>query len=149
MVSFFSRALPLIRCVNRSYKHPLPPLLYGYHVNGPRRVLAGGWSSGTVRLLSSSREMSVKEMETNPISSSSSDGLLKEEQNKGGARAGFRRWTAEEDMLLREGVEELGEKWVEISKRYLPHRSEEGMRIRWTNVLRPDLKSGAWSAEVE
>eukprot|EP00981_Chlorochromonas_danica_P010876 scaffold3512_cov223-Ochromonas_danica.AAC.4 len=147
--SFLSRGLPLMRCANRSYKHPLPPLLYGYHVNGPRRVLAGGWSSGTVRLLSSSREMSVKEMETNPLSSSSGDGLLKEEQNKGGARAGRRMWTAEEDMLLRKGVEELGEKWVEIFRRYLPHRSRETVGNRWNNVLRPDLKSGAWSAEED
>eukprot|EP00981_Chlorochromonas_danica_P001887 scaffold389_cov189-Ochromonas_danica.AAC.1 len=144
--SFFSRALPLMRCVNRSFKNSLPPSHY-CHVNGPRRVLAGGWSSGTVRLLSSSREMSMKEMETNPISSSSSDGLIKKEQNKGGARAGFRMWTAEEDMLLRKGIEELGEKWVEISKRHLPHRSNQDVRNRWTNVLRPDLKSGSWSAE--
>eukprot|EP00981_Chlorochromonas_danica_P011786 scaffold4264_cov158-Ochromonas_danica.AAC.1 len=140
--SFLSRALPLMRCVNRSYKHHFPPLHYGYHVNGPRRVLAGGWSGGTVRLLSSSREMSMKEMETNPLSSSSSYGLLKKEQNEGGAREGKRRWTAEEDMLLRKGVEELGGKWVEISRRYLPHRSDKDVLIRWNEVLRPDIKSG-------
>eukprot|EP00981_Chlorochromonas_danica_P012326 scaffold4837_cov163-Ochromonas_danica.AAC.7 len=146
--SFLSRALPLMRCVNRSYKHHYP-LHDDYHVNGPRRVLAGGWSSGTVRLLSSSREMSVKEMETNPLSSSSGDGFFKEEQNKGGVRAGRRKWTAEEDMLLRKGIEEMGEKWAEISRRYLPHRSENHVGNRWYRALRPDIKSGAWSAEED
>eukprot|EP00981_Chlorochromonas_danica_P004128 scaffold805_cov308-Ochromonas_danica.AAC.1 len=146
--SFLSRALPLMRCVNRSYKHHFP-LHDGYHVNGPRRVLAGGWSSGTVRLLSSSREMSEMDMETNPFSSSSGDGLLKKEQNDGGARAGVRMWTAEEDMLLRKGVEELGEKWTEISRRYLPHRSDNDVRNRWNRVLRPDITSGPWSAEED
>eukprot|EP00981_Chlorochromonas_danica_P014382 scaffold7885_cov175-Ochromonas_danica.AAC.4 len=138
--SFSLRALPLTRCATRSFKHPL---------NGPRMMLAGGWSGGTVRLLSSSREMSVKEMETNPLSSSSGDAMLKKEQNEGVARAGVRMWTAEEDMLLRKGVEELGEKWTEICRRYLPHRSVKTLHIRWNNVLRPDIKSGAWSAEED
>eukprot|EP00981_Chlorochromonas_danica_P010750 scaffold3378_cov175-Ochromonas_danica.AAC.2 len=146
--SFLSRALPLMRCANSSYKYHYPSH-DGYHVNGPRMVLAGGWSSGTVRLLSSSREMSVKEMETNPLSSSSSYGVLKEKQNEGVARAGVRMWTAEEDTLLRKGVEELGEKWFEISKQYLPHRSASNVLIRWNNVLRPDIKIGPWSAEED
>eukprot|EP00981_Chlorochromonas_danica_P004870 scaffold978_cov172-Ochromonas_danica.AAC.1 len=115
--SFLLRALPLMRCANRSFEHPL---------NGPRMMLAGGWSGGTVR-----------------------DGLLKEEQNKGGVRAGVRKWTAEEDMLLRKGVEELGEKWTEICGQYLPHRSDNNVLHRWNNVLRPDLKIGAWSAEED
>eukprot|EP00981_Chlorochromonas_danica_P008432 scaffold2193_cov179-Ochromonas_danica.AAC.11 len=147
--SFSSRALPLMRCANRSYKHHVTHHYY-YHINGPRMMLAGGWSGGTVRLLSSSREMSVKEMETNPLSSSSGDGLLKKEQNKGIARAGRREiWTAEEDMLLRKGVEELGEKWTEISRRYLPHRSLKTLHSRWTFDLRPDIKIGPWSAEED
>eukprot|EP00981_Chlorochromonas_danica_P007425 scaffold1729_cov173-Ochromonas_danica.AAC.1 len=124
--SFLPPGLPLTRCVNRSYKHPLPPPHYGYCVNGPRRVLAGGWSGGTAR-----------------------DGLLKKEQNEGGAREGKRRWTAEEDTLLRKGVEELGKKWSEISRRYFPHRSNRDVGSRWNSALRPDIKSGAWSAEED
>eukprot|EP00981_Chlorochromonas_danica_P006163 scaffold1299_cov153-Ochromonas_danica.AAC.1 len=147
--SFLSRALPLMRCANRSNKNAHHVHYYYYHVNGPRRVLAGGWSSGTVRLLSSSREMSEMDMETNPFSSSSSCGVLKEEQNEGGARAGVRMWTAEEDMLLRKGVEELGVKWTEICRQYLPHRSNIDVGIRWNNALRADIKIGPWSAEED
>eukprot|EP00981_Chlorochromonas_danica_P011279 scaffold3837_cov197-Ochromonas_danica.AAC.1 len=125
--SFLPRGLPLTLCANRRYKHHLPPpLRYNYHVNGPMMVLAVGWSGGTAR-----------------------DGLLKEEQNKGGVRAGRRKWTAEEDTLLRKGIEELGEKWTEISRRYLPHKSNNDVRIRWNNALRPDIKIGPWSAEED
>eukprot|EP00981_Chlorochromonas_danica_P006923 scaffold1504_cov172-Ochromonas_danica.AAC.11 len=94
--------------------------------------------------------MSEMDMETNPFSSSSGGGGSKEEQNEGGARAGGRKWTAEEDTLLRKGVEEFGEKWTEIAKRYFPHRKNpDSLRTRWVSALRPDLKKGPWSSEED
>eukprot|EP00981_Chlorochromonas_danica_P003077 scaffold610_cov169-Ochromonas_danica.AAC.13 len=115
-------------------------------------VLTGGWSGGTVRLLSSLTEISMKDTDTksNPLSLSSPNIPSKEQQVKGRTRAGHRKWTAEEDMLLRKGIKEIGEKkWMEIARRYLPHKTSNDIFKRWTNSLRPDIKTGAWSAEED
>jgi hypothetical protein len=60
-----------------------------------------------------------------------------------------RKWTSEEDELLRKGVEEVGEgKWTEIARKYLPQYTGNQCRSRWTYTLNPNLKKGSWTKEV-
>lgn len=58
-----------------------------------------------------------------------------------------RKWTPEEDLLLKKGVEELGEQWSAISKQYLPHRDRKSLLGRWDSI-QPDHKAGPWKPEV-
>lgn len=61
------------------------------------------------------------------------------EQKKG-------RWTREEDDLLRQAVEELGDKqWSTVAQR-VSGRSSVQCLHRWTKILKPGLVKGPWSA---
>lgn len=61
----------------------------------------------------------------------------------------FIKWTAEEDSALRSLVTELGEKeWKSIASRMI-HRSPLQCLHHWTDVLRPGIVKGAWSAEED
>eukprot|EP00981_Chlorochromonas_danica_P010804 scaffold3414_cov183-Ochromonas_danica.AAC.10 len=59
-----------------------------------------------------------------------------------------RKWTPEEDLLLKKGVEELGKQWSAISKQYLPHRNRKSLAARWDS-FQLDLKTGAWEPEED
>ena len=59
-----------------------------------------------------------------------------------------RKWSEEENELLRNGVEELGlQKWAVIARR-IKGRTGADCRIKWERSLRPDLVKGRWSREV-
>ena len=57
------------------------------------------------------------------------------------------KWTAEEDELLRDGLNELGNEWTEIAKR-IKGRTGRDCNHRWNNCIRPDIIKGHWSTEV-
>jgi hypothetical protein len=62
-----------------------------------------------------------------------------------------RPWTKEEDDRLRNAVKVLGEqKWTKMSQNIFSFsRTAQQCRQRWTKVLRPGIKKGAWSAEED
>ena len=60
-----------------------------------------------------------------------------------------RKWTAEEDDLLRKYVLIYGEKqWRKIAE-HIPGRTSIQCLHRWTKILRPGLVKGPWSAEED
>ncbi|XP_014491051.2 transcription factor DUO1 [Vigna radiata var. radiata] len=59
------------------------------------------------------------------------------------------RWSREEDEVLRDHVKENGARnWSIVSKR-LCQRTGKSCRHRWFNKLKPNLKTGKFSAEEE
>lgn len=58
------------------------------------------------------------------------------------------KWTEEEDDLLRDSVNELGNEWVEIAKR-IKGRTCQDCHHRWNRGISPDLVKGHWSPEVQ
>ena len=58
-----------------------------------------------------------------------------------------RKWSDEENELLRNGVEELGNQWAGIARR-IKGRTGTDCKIRWERSLRPDLVKGLWTAQV-
>ena len=70
------------------------------------------------------------------------------EDNRKVSESGLRgKWSEDEDELLRDGVNELGKQWTEISRRILGRTGVDCCR-RWEYYLRPDLIKGSWSSEV-
>eukprot|EP00924_Labyrinthula_sp_SR-Ha-C_P005923 maker-scaffold_14-snap-gene-9.34-mRNA-1 protein AED:0.09 eAED:0.09 QI:0/0/0.33/0.33/0/0/3/281/503 len=60
-----------------------------------------------------------------------------------------RKWTAEEDYLLRNAVNRLGEKnWKQIAQ-LVPGRNHVQVLQRWKKVLKPGLVKGHWSPEED
>lgn len=62
--------------------------------------------------------------------------------------AGKRKFTPEEDELLKRLVEEYGQNWEVISTKMesrLPRQAKE----RWYHYLRPDVRRDAWTREEE
>jgi len=60
-----------------------------------------------------------------------------------------KKWTKEEDDLLRQAVREFGEKqWKEIAQR-IPGRNHVQCLQRWKKVLRPGLKKGHWTDDED
>jgi Myb-like DNA-binding domain len=57
------------------------------------------------------------------------------------------KWTKNEDNLLKQLVEQYGEKWELISSE-LKDRSDIQCQQRWTKVVNPDLIKGPWTKEV-
>jgi hypothetical protein len=62
-----------------------------------------------------------------------------------------RPWTDEEDNRLRDAVKMLGEhKWTKMAQSQFSHtRNAQQCRQRWTKVLRPGIKKGAWAREED
>ncbi|KAM3262247.1 hypothetical protein ACQJBY_052758 [Aegilops geniculata] len=59
-------------------------------------------------------------------------------------------WTALEDRLLTEYVQQQGEgSWNSVAKLTGLRRSGKSCRLRWVNYLRPDLKRGKITADEE
>lgn len=59
------------------------------------------------------------------------------------------KWTAEEDLVLRSAVAELGTRnWRSIAKR-LPKRTEVQCLQRWQKDLKPTLVKGPWTAQED
>lgn len=57
-------------------------------------------------------------------------------------------WTAEEDELLRNAVQQYGGRnWKKISDQ-IPDRTDVQCLHRWQKVLRPGLVKGPWTPEV-
>ena len=57
-------------------------------------------------------------------------------------------WTAEEDELLRNAVQQYGGRnWKKISDQ-IPERTDVQCLHRWQKVLRPGLVKGPWTPEV-
>jgi myb proto-oncogene protein len=70
------------------------------------------------------------------IRSSADDGTIK--QIKG-------NWTTEEDLILKQKVEEYGlKKWKEIAT-FLPGRIGKQCRERWYNNVDPNLNKEKWT----
>ncbi len=69
----------------------------------------------------------------------------------GGERKAGCKWTAKEDVRLREGVAAVGEcNWEVISGQFLHGlRSAIQCSHRWSKVLRPGLVKGAWTKEED
>lgn len=60
-----------------------------------------------------------------------------------------KKWSAEEDELLRRAVGELGERqWKDIAER-IPGRNHVQCLQRWKKVLKPGLKKGHWTEEED
>ena len=61
------------------------------------------------------------------------------------------RWTKEEDIKLREGIDKLGEQnWKAIAQEYLGNnRTDIQCLHRWKKVLKPGLVKGPWSTEED
>lgn len=57
------------------------------------------------------------------------------------------KWTKTEDNLLKQYVEQYGEKWDLIASE-LKDRSDIQCQQRWTKVVNPDLIKGPWTKEV-
>ncbi|KAE8782529.1 hypothetical protein D1007_44198 [Hordeum vulgare] len=67
---------------------------------------------------------------------------------QGGWRKG--PWTALEDRLLTEYVQQQGEgSWNSVAKLTGLRRSGKSCRLRWVNYLRPDLKRGKITPDEE
>lgn len=60
-------------------------------------------------------------------------------------RAAFRKWTADEDAILRDWVATRGPKLWSLCARLFPDRSPTQCRERWKNSLDPSIKKGDWS----
>uniref|UniRef100_A0A7N0UNE8 Uncharacterized protein n=1 Tax=Kalanchoe fedtschenkoi TaxID=63787 RepID=A0A7N0UNE8_KALFE len=59
-------------------------------------------------------------------------------------------WTAEEDLKLREYIEQHGAgNWRTLPENAGLQRCGKSCRLRWTNYLRPDIKRGRFSFEEE
>nr|QJQ28877.1 MYB transcription factor 2 [Helianthus tuberosus] len=57
-------------------------------------------------------------------------------------------WTAEEDMLLKNCVENFGEgKWHLVPLRAGLNRCRKSCRLRWLNYLRPNIKRGGFDKD--
>ena len=60
-----------------------------------------------------------------------------------------KKWSPEEDELLRRAVGELGERqWKDIAER-IPGRNHVQCLQRWKKVLKPGLKKGHWTEEED
>jgi hypothetical protein len=55
-------------------------------------------------------------------------------------------WTPEEDLILYEKHEELGNRWTEIAK-FLPGRTDSLVKSRWNSTLRANQKESCAIAE--
>ena len=58
------------------------------------------------------------------------------------------KWTKEEDIKLKQLVEEYEEKWELISQHF-PDRSDYQCQQRWTKVVNPHLIKGPWTKEED
>jgi myb proto-oncogene protein len=86
------------------------------------------------------------------FSDSISDSMLGEDgtgrRSMGNSSIGRAKWTKNEDNLLKQLVEQHGEKWDLISKQ-LPERTDIQCQQRWTKVVNPDLIKGPWTKEED
>lgn len=57
------------------------------------------------------------------------------------------KWTKQEDNLLKQMVEQYGEKWELIASEF-KDRLDIQCQQRWTKVVNPDLIKGPWTKEV-
>merc|ERR1712196_476118 len=61
------------------------------------------------------------------------------------------RWSAQEDALLTQCVEQYGPKWIEIGEQHFPNRKHEAIRKRWRTIRTDDAKRGCqhqdWTPE--
>ncbi|KAA8499528.1 Myb-related protein P [Porphyridium purpureum] len=71
--------------------------------------------------------------------------------NASGERTIRRRWTADEDELLRRAVAEHGARdWVSLAHRYFPARTSKQLRARWVYYLQdPDRKQAPFTDEQD
>merc|ERR1712178_583516 len=44
------------------------------------------------------------------------------------------RWSAREDTLLTQCVQQYGPKWIEIGEKHFPNRNHEALRKRWKKI---------------
>ncbi|GLV39724.1 Myb oncogene-like [Carabus blaptoides fortunei] len=68
-------------------------------------------------------------------------GIVRKSINKG-------RWSKEEDIRLKQLVEEYRERWELISQHF-PDRSDVQCQQRWTKVVNPELVKGPWTKEED
>lgn len=60
-----------------------------------------------------------------------------------------RKWSLEEDEILKESVSKLGKKsWIRVAA-FLPNRSPKQCLQRWNFALSPKIKKGRWSKEED
>lgn len=72
-----------------------------------------------------------------------------EEQRQSIARHRQGKWSPEENQLLTEAVQRLGEKqWTKVAAE-VPGRSSVQCMHRWSKILRPGRVRGPWSAEED
>ena len=75
------------------------------------------------------------------------DDKVENKKSKTGTSSVYGKWTAAEDNLLREGVNELGKQWAKISQR-IEGRTGNDCHHRWDRCLRPDILKAPWTEEV-
>ncbi|XP_052206089.1 transcription factor MYB114-like [Diospyros lotus] len=57
-------------------------------------------------------------------------------------------WTREEDNLLKQCIQELGEgKWHQVPPKAGLNRCRKSCRLRWLNYLRPNIKRGSFTED--
>jgi hypothetical protein len=57
-------------------------------------------------------------------------------------------WSLEEDTQLRLAVDLYGHAWMEVAS-FIPGRTNEQCRDRWTERLNPKIPRGKWSSEED
>jgi hypothetical protein len=57
-------------------------------------------------------------------------------------------WSPEEDAQLRLAVDLYGKAWMEVAS-FIPGRTNEQCRERWTERLNPKVPRGKWTAEED
>ncbi|XP_052206090.1 transcription factor MYB1-like [Diospyros lotus] len=57
-------------------------------------------------------------------------------------------WTREEDNLLKQCIQELGEgKWHQVPPKAGLNRCRKSCRLRWVNYLRPNIRRGSFTED--
>eukprot|EP01138_Halocafeteria_seosinensis_P006197 gb/GECG01006338.1/.p1 GENE.gb/GECG01006338.1/~~gb/GECG01006338.1/.p1 ORF type:complete len:613 (+),score=85.33 gb/GECG01006338.1/:1-1839(+) len=92
-----------------------------------------------------------RDMIASSTASSSTNPVSAEDHIPSDADVDGGRWTDEEDMALKKGVEQLGAKnWKQISVKFLnDNRTDVQCLHRWQKVLKPGLVKGPWTKEED
>ena len=51
-------------------------------------------------------------------------------------------WTTDEDVEIWERVQQMGTKWAQISKLYMPSRTDNDIKNRWNSIIRKQHHPG-------
>ena len=114
--------------------------------DGSWEAASSGRRRGSQRRTTHARKSSGKR---DPSATASDDTQSGQGGGRGGEKRAPKRWTKAEDQLLRQAVQELGERqWKTIAER-VPGRNHVQCLQRWRKALAPGLKKGHWTEEED